>query len=350
MSDLMGALSHDVPASTAEGTSYRCRPHVAAAGTGPGVMCLHSNASTSAQWARLMACLAPTFRVSAVDLYGAGGSPSWPHPGPLRLNDEVDLIESVLSEAAPLALVGHSYGAAVALVAALRNPGRVRAVALYEPTLFALIDAKQARPNNADGIRNAVARAKEAVASYDTHLAAEVFVDYRSGPGAWATIPAQRNLEWLEARYRRLESRASPDGRERWLNWAIWSVLRRACAGYMQTTMRSDGVACIAYVLLSGFRGEGLGTRAVAAMMRRVRQRYGTRTFEAGIDARNLTSIALVRRLGFRASEVAETGAPDVLYRRTQRPANKLSRLSCSDGRFHSRHGQPALQPSRYPS
>ena len=42
----------------------------------------------------------------------------------------------------PLALVGHSYGAAVALIAALATPGRVRAMALYEPTLFALLDAE----------------------------------------------------------------------------------------------------------------------------------------------------------------------------------------------------------------
>jgi len=63
-------------------------------------------------------------------------------PGPLVLRDEVELIEPVLSRASsPLALIGHSYGAAVALVAALTNPGRVRAMALYEPTLFALIDA-----------------------------------------------------------------------------------------------------------------------------------------------------------------------------------------------------------------
>jgi pimeloyl-ACP methyl ester carboxylesterase len=39
-------------------------------------------------------------------------------------------------------LVGHSYGAAVALIAALATPGRVRAMALYEPTLFALLDAE----------------------------------------------------------------------------------------------------------------------------------------------------------------------------------------------------------------
>ncbi|MGQ0764186.1 MAG: alpha/beta fold hydrolase [Gemmatimonadota bacterium] len=38
-------------------------------------------------------------------------------------------------------LVGHSYGGAVALLAALKYRSRVRSLALYEPTLFALVDA-----------------------------------------------------------------------------------------------------------------------------------------------------------------------------------------------------------------
>ncbi len=37
------------------------------AGSGPAVICLHSNASTSGQWRGLMERLAPKFRVLAVD-------------------------------------------------------------------------------------------------------------------------------------------------------------------------------------------------------------------------------------------------------------------------------------------
>ena len=44
-------------------------------------------------------------------------------------------------------LVGHSYGAAVALIAALACPERVRALVLYEPTLFSLVDADAPPPN-----------------------------------------------------------------------------------------------------------------------------------------------------------------------------------------------------------
>ena len=135
------------------GAGNATEPFVREAGTGPGVVCLHANASASAQWRGLMDLLAPRFRVLAPDSYDAGKSPHWPSDRVIHLQDEVGLIEPVLTRAgSPLALVGHSYGAAVALIAALADPGRVRAMALYEPTLFALLDAETPAPNAAEGI------------------------------------------------------------------------------------------------------------------------------------------------------------------------------------------------------
>ena len=92
----------------------------------------------------------------------------------------------------PLVLVGHSYGAAVALIAALADPGRVRALALYEPTLFSLLDAEASPPNEADGIRNAVAAAAAALDRGDENGAAQGFIDYWMGSGAWQQTPPQR--------------------------------------------------------------------------------------------------------------------------------------------------------------
>ena len=168
-------------------------PFVREAGTGPGVVCLHSNASSSAQWRALMDLLAPKFRVFAPDSYGSGKSPDWHSDRVITLADELALIEPVLAKAgAPLALVGHSYGAAVALIAALANPGRVSAMALYEPTLFSLLDAEKPAPNEADGIRNAVARSSAALDAGDKNAAAEQFIDYWMGAGAWKQTPEPR--------------------------------------------------------------------------------------------------------------------------------------------------------------
>jgi len=162
-------------------------------GTGPGVVCLHSNASTSGQWRGLMDRLAPTFHVLAPDSYGAGKSPEWPSDQSIRLLDEVALIEPVLARAgSPVTLVGHSYGAAIALIAALANPGRVRSLVLYEPVLFALLDKEMPPPNEADGIRDAVATAGLALEAGNPYGAAECFIDYWMGRGAWKRTPEQR--------------------------------------------------------------------------------------------------------------------------------------------------------------
>jgi pimeloyl-ACP methyl ester carboxylesterase len=168
-------------------------PFFREAGTGPSVVCLHSNASTSGQWRGLMDRLAPAFRVLAPDSYGAGKSPDWPSDRRIRLLDEVALIEPVLARVgSPLALVGHSYGAAVALIAALTDPARVRAMVLYEPTLFALLDAQTTPPNEADGIRDAVAAAGLFLDAGNQDAAAECFIDYWMGRGAWKRTPEPR--------------------------------------------------------------------------------------------------------------------------------------------------------------
>ncbi len=168
-------------------------PFVREAGSGPGVVCIHANASTSGQWRALMDALAPRFRVIAPDLYDSGRSPAWPSDRVIRLRDEAALIEPALARAgAPFALVGHSYGGAVALIAALANPGRVRALALFEPTPFALLDAEKPAPNEADGIRDTVTDAGRSLDAGDRDAAAERFIDYWMEPGAWQRMPAER--------------------------------------------------------------------------------------------------------------------------------------------------------------
>jgi pimeloyl-ACP methyl ester carboxylesterase len=168
-------------------------PFFREAGSGPGVVCVHSNASTSGQWRALMDVLAPRFHVLAPDSYGSGKSPDWLSDRVISLRDEVALIDPVLARAgSPLALVGHSYGAAIALIAALSDPARVRVMALYEPTLFALLDAEAPPPNETAGIRKTVAEASMALDAGNQDAAAKSFIDYWMGTGSWERMPEQR--------------------------------------------------------------------------------------------------------------------------------------------------------------
>lgn len=168
-------------------------PYCRELGSGPGVVCLHSNASSSAQWRGLMELLAPKFQVFAPDSYGSGKSPEWHSDRVISLHDEVALIEPILSKAgSPLTLVGHSYGAAVALIAAIKNPARVRAIVLYEPTLFSLLYADTFAQSEAEGIRNAAHDAGLALDAGNQDAAAEHFIDYWMGQGSWRKTPEQR--------------------------------------------------------------------------------------------------------------------------------------------------------------
>jgi len=168
-------------------------PFVREAGAGPGVVCVHANAGSSAQWRALFDRLAPDFRLLATDSYGAGRGPDWPRDRRLTLHDEADLLQPLVQRAGqPFALVGHSFGGAVALTAALRRPPGLRALVLYEPTLFGLLDAASPPPNEAEGIRRTVADAAALLAAGRPAAAAERFIDFWMGDGSWARMPEAR--------------------------------------------------------------------------------------------------------------------------------------------------------------
>jgi pimeloyl-ACP methyl ester carboxylesterase len=174
-------------------TMNRLEPNVRELGAGPSVICIHSNASSSGQWRSLMELLAPSYHVLAPDSYGSGKSAEWRSDRVISLKDEVDFLEPVFAAVCtPCVLVGHSYGAAVALIAALHRRAEIRALVLYEPTLFSLIDAATPPPNEADGIRNAVAAASRALDAGDRDAAAAAFIDYWMGQGSWEDMPPAR--------------------------------------------------------------------------------------------------------------------------------------------------------------
>ena len=169
------------------------KPYFREAGSGPGVVCLHSNASSSVQWRGLIDLLSTDHHVLAPDLYGAGRSEDWHSNREISLRDEVNFIEPVLARAGEsFSLVGHSYGGAVALMAALASPNRVRSLVLYEPTLFSLVENQSPPVGNVRGIQEAVRLASAALDAGDPEAAAEYFIDFWMGKGTWKATPAAR--------------------------------------------------------------------------------------------------------------------------------------------------------------
>ena len=113
------------------------------------------------------------------------------------------------------------------------------------------------------------------------------------------------SVEWLRARYSKLESRQSPDGRERWLNWVI-RFSGSELVGYVQATVRPDGRAAIAYVLSGMYWGRGLATQAVEAMISELVEHCGVRSLSAVLKRENLRSRHLLERLGFSLAPAAQ--------------------------------------------
>lgn len=106
------------------------------------------------------------------------------------------------------------------------------------------------------------------------------------------------SLEWLRARFTKLESRQSLDGQEQWLNWVI-RVPTSELIGYVQATVRSGGHATIAYELSSAYWGRGLARQAVEAMISELLLHYQVRQLFAAFKRGNHRSKRLLERLGF---------------------------------------------------
>jgi RimJ/RimL family protein N-acetyltransferase len=106
------------------------------------------------------------------------------------------------------------------------------------------------------------------------------------------------SVEWLRARFEKLESRRSADGTEQWLNWVV-RLAGAGLIGYVQATVRADGSAAIAYELSSAHWGRGLARRATEAMLGELVERYRVTKFSAVAKRENSRSIRLLTRLGF---------------------------------------------------
>jgi ribosomal-protein-alanine N-acetyltransferase len=104
--------------------------------------------------------------------------------------------------------------------------------------------------------------------------------------------------DWLASRFKKLESRLSPDGKQRWLNWVV-RLSNKELAGYVQATVVDSGLCYVAYELASKYWRKGLGRSAVTAMLRELASNYQVSTVVAVLKAKNFRSQALMLNLGF---------------------------------------------------
>jgi len=172
-------------------------PHIHRRTFGSGarpVLAIHCSLAHSGAWRGLAQHVGDRLTLHAFDLPCHGKSGDWDGQGIMH-DTATDMALSVLDDigagpgADPIDIIGHSFGATVALRLAIEHPARVRSVALFEPVYFAPVLADD--PTFAPRYRRDTAAFDRAIAAGDTDTAARAFnATWADGP-AWDDIPAQ---------------------------------------------------------------------------------------------------------------------------------------------------------------
>jgi len=174
--------------STVSGLEYEVH------GEGNPVIALHGSASTAAQWKSLTGYLEGRFRIYTPDLPGYGGSAPAPTPG---LAGDARAIGALIDRiSAPVHLVGHSYGGALALKLAASRPDAVRSLTVIGPVAFHLLRRGTEADRRLYDDVMWLGAAMDPESDEGARIAAMGrFIDYWNGPGAWArSSPALRDF------------------------------------------------------------------------------------------------------------------------------------------------------------
>jgi pimeloyl-ACP methyl ester carboxylesterase len=162
-------------------------------GRGTPVVLLHSSMSSKHQWRKLIDRMCDRHRLVAIDLHSYGKTSLPWSIDCFTLDDEVRLVEAVLTSVLQseerFHLVGHSYGGVVALQLAQKYPQRVRSLSLFEPIPFHLFADRDAALAEVHAMRHQI---EASLRNNDARAGAAYFIDYWSGRGTFAQMPEDR--------------------------------------------------------------------------------------------------------------------------------------------------------------
>lgn len=133
-------------------------------GTGEPVVFIHGSASDYRTWKPQLDDLGNLFRAIAYSRRYHWPNDGIPNDADYSMEEHVDDLQALLRslDAGAVHLVGHSYGAFVALLLAIREPRLVRTLILAEPPVITLFVSNKPRP--AEILRLLFSRPRSAIA------------------------------------------------------------------------------------------------------------------------------------------------------------------------------------------
>lgn len=148
---------------------------------GETVVLLHSSGSSPRQWSALAERISRLHMPAVVPEL----------EGTTTLAEEVDRVWRSVPHGG-IHLVGHSYGGAVAVKAALSDRFDVRSLTVYEPSLFSFLDDPYASPKVAGHEITLLFHAGRIEES------ARLYVDYWTSEGEFDRMPAEKRARMME--------------------------------------------------------------------------------------------------------------------------------------------------------
>ena len=155
-------------------------------GQGPQpALAIHCSLAHSGSWGALARHLSGALTLTAFDMPGHGRSGDWDGRGEIQeVTAEIaaDLLDG------PAHVIGHSFGATVALRLAVMRPELVRSLVLIEPVFFAVALADH--PQMRDGFAKQMAGFTEGMEAGDGHAAARAFLSVWGNGAEWESLSA----------------------------------------------------------------------------------------------------------------------------------------------------------------